>query len=82
MTLPFLITKPSSQPIWLVGTQVVAEHHQNKKLCQRENIGTILSITIYHYTPVSFNTTENVVNTATLQIPDSHFEKKNNQNST
>ena len=41
-TLPCLITKQSSHTIWLVGTQVAAEHQQNKKLDQRENISTDL----------------------------------------
>ena len=45
-TLPCLITKPPSQTVWFGGTQTAAEHHQNKKLDQRENIGAILSLTI------------------------------------
>ena len=64
-TLPCLITKPLSQPIWLVGTQVAAEHHHNKKLDQRENISTILNLIICHRISLNFNTAENVVNIAT-----------------
>ena len=57
-----------SEPIWLVGTQVRAEHQQNKKLDQRENISTILSLTICHCIFLNFEywiLNLAIVNTAT-----------------
>ena len=63
-TLFCLITKPSLQTICLVGTQVAAEHQQNKKVDQKESISTILSLTICHGISLSFNTAEYVVDTA------------------
>ena len=44
--------------------QIVAENHQIKKLDQRENISTILSLTICDLISLNFNRAENVVNTA------------------
>ena len=58
-TLSCLITKPLSQPMWLVGTKVAAEDHQNKKLDQRGNISICHRISQY------FSTAENVVIIAT-----------------
>ena len=65
MTLPCLITKQSSQHISLVGTEVVAELNQNKKLDQRANSNTIFSLTICHCISLNINTAENLVNTDT-----------------
>ena len=44
--------------------QIAAENHQIKKLDQRENISTILSLTICDLISLNFNRAENVVNTA------------------
>ena len=60
-----MIIKPSSKPIWLVGTQVAAEHPQSKNLDQRKNISIILSPTISHLISLNFNGVKIVVNTAT-----------------
>ena len=44
--------------------QIAAENHQIKKLDQRENISTILSLTICDLMSLNFNRAENVLNTA------------------
>ena len=50
--------------MWLVSTQVAAEHHQNKKLDQRENISTIFNLSICQRIYLNFSTAKNILNTA------------------
>ena len=63
-TSTWLITRPLSQPILFVGEQIAADHHQRKKLDQRKNISTNLSLTICHRISLNLNTGESAVNTA------------------
>ena len=74
-TLRCLITKKLPKTIWVVGTQVISEHHQNKKLDQRENISNILSLSICYRIFLNFKIAENVVNTATKKYLTENFHE-------